>query len=211
MIETKDFAAALARATATSQSGVGSATLLASALDKLTIGRAHHGLALAKVGALNTSDDACIARDYLNAAIDGLSASGQNDQMPLALLARAAFCRSIGDWHAAQRDLDEVEEIAEPGPMRLFLCDMEFESVRLSIARIAAFAPLNGMLDVCPPKPVAPNAAESARLTEEARANLNEARKVVIDCGYHRRDEELAELEAVLLGSLRFADLPPRA
>jgi hypothetical protein len=27
---------------------------------------------------------------------------------------------------------------------------------------------------------------------------------------YHRRDEELAELEAVLAGHRRFADLPPR-
>jgi hypothetical protein len=35
------------------------------------------------------------------------------------------------------------------------------------------------------------------------------ARKLIADCGYHRRDEELAELDAVRAGA-RFADLPPR-
>jgi hypothetical protein len=29
-------------------------------------------------------------------------------------------------------------------------------------------------------------------------------------CGYHRRDEELAELQAVLRGERSFASLPPR-
>jgi hypothetical protein len=29
-------------------------------------------------------------------------------------------------------------------------------------------------------------------------------------CRYHRRDEELAELDAVIAGARRFADLPPR-
>jgi hypothetical protein len=29
-------------------------------------------------------------------------------------------------------------------------------------------------------------------------------------CGCHRRDEELAELDAVIAGARRFADLPPR-
>ena len=40
------------------------------------------------------------------------------------LLARAAFRRAVGDWDGAARDLDEAQEIAEPGPMRLYLCDL---------------------------------------------------------------------------------------
>jgi hypothetical protein len=36
------------------------------------------------------------------------------------------------------------------------------------------------------------------------------ARKLIAECGYHRRDEELAELDAVVAGARRFADLPPR-
>jgi hypothetical protein len=94
--------------------------------------------------------------------------------------------------------------------MRLSLCDMTLERARLAFAKIEAFAPLNGMLDDGPPKPAAPEAAEAARLKDEARADLAEARKLIAACGYHRRDAELGELEAVFEGSRRFADLPPR-
>jgi hypothetical protein len=67
------------------------------------------------------------------------------------------------------------------------------------------------MIDDGPPRPVAPEAEEAARLKEQARANLAAARKLIAACGYHRRDEELAELEAVLADERRFADLPPRS
>jgi len=40
--------------------------------------------------------------------------------------------------------------------------------------------------------------------------NLATARELIERCGYHRRDEELAELETVLAGQRRFADLPPQ-
>ncbi|HEX8165414.1 MAG TPA: TIR domain-containing protein [Beijerinckiaceae bacterium] len=188
--------------------------LLSCALDVLTLGRAHLGLALATVGARRPATEVCddtrTARARLDQAIDSLRDAGQNDYIPRSLLARAAFRRSLGDWDGAARDLDEVEEIAEPGPMRLFLCDRALERARLAFARIEAFAPLNGMIDGGPPQPVAPEAEEAARLREEARVNLAEARKLIAECGYHRRDEELAELEAVLAGERRFADLPPR-
>ena len=76
--------------------------------------------------------------------------------------------------------------------------------------RLAAFAPLNGLIDDSPPKPALPGTEESAKRAEEARANLATARELIERCGYHRRDEELAELEAVRDGHRRFADLPPR-
>jgi hypothetical protein len=82
--------------------------------------------------------------------------------------------------------------------------------VRLAFARLEAFAPLNGLVDDSPPKPALPDAAEAARLHEEVTQNLAAARKLVAECGYHRRDEELAELEDVAAGRRRFADLPPR-
>ncbi len=110
----------------------------------------------------------------------------------------------------AARDLDEVEEIAEPGPMRLHLCDMALERARLAFARIEAFAPLNGLLKASPPNPTVPAADEANRLRDEAAKNLATAAELIQTCGYHRRDEELAELEAVLRGERRFADLPPR-
>jgi hypothetical protein len=185
--------------------------LLAIALDTLTLGRAHFGLAPEDIAPPHPTVTACDATQaYLGEAVDGLRAAGTLDVVPRGLLARAAFCRSVGDWDGAARDLDEVEEIAEPGPMRLFLCDMALERVRLAFARIAAFAPLNGLIDDSPPKPAPPGADESAKLAEEARVNLARARELIETCGYHRRDEELAELEAVLAGHRRFADLPPR-
>jgi hypothetical protein len=94
--------------------------------------------------------------------------------------------------------------------MRLFLCDMALDRARLCFARVEKFAPLRGMFDHSPSNSVAPDSAEAARLAEEARANLIDARKLITDCGYHRRDEELAELEAVLAGLRRFGNLPPR-
>jgi hypothetical protein len=188
--------------------------LLDIALDTLTLGRAHLGLALNANGSQTrmamARDDVSTARARLDAAVDGLRAAGLLDHVPRGLLARASFRRSVGDWDGAGRDLDEVAEIAEPGPMRLHLCDMALERARLAFARIEAFAPLNGMIDDGPAKPAVPKAEEAARLKEEARGNLAEAKKLITDCGYHRRDEELAELEAVLKGERRFAELPPR-
>ena len=183
------------------------------ALDTLTLGRAHLGLALDAAlaePAATACDEARTATARLGDAIDGSRAAGRLEFVPRGLLARAAFRRSVGDWDGAGRDLDEVEEIAEPGPMRLFLCDMALERARLAFARIAAFAPLNGLIDDSPPKPEPPGAAESAKLAEEARANLASARELIERCGYRRRDEELAELEAVRDGHRHFADLPPR-
>jgi hypothetical protein len=184
------------------------------ALDTLTLGRAHLGFALENIASQRPTaavrDDARDARTELGKAVDRLRVSGYLDHVNRGLLARAAFRRSIGDWDGSARDLDEVEEIAEPGPMRLFLCDMALERARLAFARIAAFAPLNGLIDDGPPKPDPPGAEESAKLAEEARANLATARELIARCGYHRRDEELAELEAVRDRRRRFADLPPR-
>ena len=78
------------------------------------------------------------------------------------------------------------------------------------MARCEAFAPLNGLVEPSTPPPALPDAAEAARLLTEARRELDAARKLIADCGYHRRDAELAELDAVATGKSRFADLPPR-
>jgi hypothetical protein len=207
------IAEALDRARQTIEIALQNCWVLAIALDTLTLGRAHLALALEslarRASAASTSDDARAAA-RLDEAVEGLRASGLSEQVPRGLLTRAAFRRSVGDWDGVGRDLDEVEEIAEPGPMRLFLCDCGLERARIALARREAFAPLNGLVEKSPPKPSLPNEAEAAALTTDARRNLASARKLVEECGYHKRDEELAELEAVLDGERRFADLPPR-
>jgi hypothetical protein len=94
--------------------------------------------------------------------------------------------------------------------MRLFLCDCALERARLALARHEAFAPLNGLVEPSRPPPALPDAATAAALREEARRQLDAAHKLIAECGYHRRDEELSELDAVVAGRRRFADLPPR-
>jgi tetratricopeptide (TPR) repeat protein len=182
------------------------------ALDTLTLGRAHLALTLQYWASApsdeTTRDNGRAAAARLDEAVEGLRASGTNDHLPRGLLARAAFRRSIGDWDGAWRDLAEAQEIAEPGPLRLYLCDCALGRARRALARHEAFAPL--IVEPSPPPPALPDAAEAARLLKEARKELNAAGKLIADCGYHRRDAELAELDEVAVGRRRFADLPPR-
>jgi hypothetical protein len=184
------------------------------ALDILTLGRAH--LALASMSMSESVSKALTnwhtrdAADNLNEAVERLRTSGQNDHFSRGFIARAAFRRVIGDWKGAARDLDEAHEIAEPGPMRLLLCDIALEGARLALAQREGFAPLNGLVATSPPPPALPHADVAAALKDEGQRQLDVARKLVAECGYHRRDEELAELDAVIGGGRRFADLPPR-
>jgi hypothetical protein len=209
-----DHAGAHGRAAKIQEWEMESDPLLDRALVRLALGSSHLGLALATIGGAQPAAELGDARTVcvrLDEAVDGLRASGNNnDQVPRGLLARAAFHRGVGDWDGAARDLDEVEEIAEPGPMRLYLCDMALERARLALAKIEAFAPLNGPLDDGPPKPEPPGEAERKRLRDEAAKRLAIAADYIAKCGYHKRDEELAELQAVLSGARAFAGLPPR-
>jgi tetratricopeptide (TPR) repeat protein len=210
-----DHTAARVRASQTLKWARQYGALLDIALDTLTLGRAHLGLALAPASAHQIAATACdnarTARACLDEAVDDVAAAGQSQYVPLGFIARAAFRRSIGDWDAAARDLDEVEEIAEPGPMKLHLCDLALQRARLAFAETEAFAPLNGVLEKHnPQKPVVPSADQTATLKSKAEKQLKIAADYIETCGYHRRDEELAELQAVLRGERKFADLPPR-
>jgi tetratricopeptide (TPR) repeat protein len=194
------------------EGALASPSLLDRGTLRLWMGRAHLALAFSKLSLHQLVDarrDIRAATTCLNEAVDRLGAAGSSHFIPPAMLARATFRRSIGDWDGAGRDLDEVEEVAEPGPMKLFLCDLALERARLAFAKIEAFAPLNDFIDDAPPKPPPPNDVEAASLKEKAAKQLAVAADYIRTCGYHRRDEELAELEAVLRGE-RFADLPPR-
>jgi tetratricopeptide (TPR) repeat protein len=188
-------------------------SLLDGALDLLTLGRIYLDLALdvtqrRPITAFHEHIRNALSR--LNDAVDNLRSANVLEFVALGLLARATFRRRLGDWSGAVRDLDEVEEIAEPGPMKLFLCDMALEHARLAFAKIEAFAPLNGLIDDSPRRPNMPDVAELAGLKDEAAKQLAIAADYIKTCGYRRREEELAELEAVLRAERKFADLPPR-
>ena len=111
------------------------------------------------------------ARGYLDEAVDGLREAGTQDYLPRGLIARTAFYRHAKEFRDAWRDLEEAREIADRGEMKLHLADCALEAVRLNLAE--------GKKD-------------------DARAELEKAKGLVGQTGYHRRDKEIQELLAVL-------------
>jgi tetratricopeptide (TPR) repeat protein len=109
------------------------------------------------------------AAHHLNESVMQLRGAGQLDFYPLGVLARAANLRHIGDFTHAQKDLDGVRLLATRCGMRLHLTDYHLEQARLYVAQSQ---------------------------TDRARPHVGEARKLIADTSYHRRDAELAELEA---------------
>ena len=165
--------------------------LLDIALDHLTLGRAAlYGSALASrnrpgesaptspSSPLGLSEEEqrglTSAATDLDAAVDGLRSAGQLDDLPRGLLTRAWLRFLTGPRTAsgsAQSDLDEAWEIAERGPMRLFMADIHLYRARL-------------FHDVKPYPWTSP------------QEDLAAARKLIEQCGYWRRKEELEDAEA---------------
>jgi hypothetical protein len=107
-----------------------------------------------------------------------LRRSGRQDHLPYGVLTRAllrflAGVRTGAD--SAQKDLDEAWEIAERGPMRLHMADIHLYRARLFFR-------------------------EAEYPWESPEADLTAAEKLINDCGYHRRDEELADAKRLILG-----------
>ena len=117
-----------------------------------------------RINAEGYSERLAAAHRQLTAAVDGLRQSGQIDYIPRGLLTRAWLRFLLDDQAGCEADLDEVQEIAERGPMPLYLAD-------LYLTR--------------------------ARLLRDPAA-LATARDLIAAHGYHRRDEELADAEAIL-------------
>jgi hypothetical protein len=110
------------------------------------------------------------AHTHVEAAVNGLRRAGTMDLLPRALLTRAWLRVLQGNPAAARADLDEAQQIAERGPMRLFLADVHLHRARLFFRENS----------------------------DEARGELRKARALIERCGYHRRDEELRDAEAVI-------------
>jgi tetratricopeptide (TPR) repeat protein len=108
------------------------------------------------------------AHQHLNQAVAGLRETGVQDYLPRGLLARAAFYRFTGEFDNAWDDLHEAQEIAERGDMRLYLVDYHLEAARLI--------------------------RDSGSLPDDAREHLAEAKRLIEETGYHRRDAEVEEL-----------------
>ena len=150
-------------------------SLLAIALDYLSLGRAHLGLALTAPRPAATGEvaeaDFSKARDHLEDALEGLRLASQEFYIPPGLLARAALRRHRGDLSAAESDLSDALEIAERGSMRLHECDAHLECARLCRQRGDR---------------------------EGLQQHVARARKLVEETGYGRRRREVEWLERQL-------------
>jgi len=160
-------------------------SLLDIALDHLSLGRAHLGLALtAPVPAAPGEEaeaDFAQAAEHLDRAVEGLRQAAQELYLPWGLLARATFHRLRGNQSAAVADLSEAQEIADRGGMRLHACDAHLGWARLALQQGDAAA---------------------------AREPVTRARKLVNATGYKRREREVAWLER-RVGVPGSAGVPP--
>ena len=136
--------------------------LLSIALDHLSFGRAHL-----------QQQQLELAQKHLDQAVDGLRAAGTQHNLPWGLLARAELYRQQGDYGKAEKDLQEVLEIAERSEMRLFLCDYHLATARLLKTRTDQALDQN-----------------QAAITH----HLQTAKQIIDQTHYHRRLPELKQL-----------------
>jgi tetratricopeptide (TPR) repeat protein len=153
-------------------------SILSIALDHLSLGRSllYRYVVEAREPGINALGsrplgDTSEAQSHLSAAVDGLRRASYMDELSRGLLSRA-WLRSVqGDKDGACVDLDEAWEIAERGPMRLHMADTHLYRARLFHA--------------AKPYP-----------WDSPHADLAAARKLIEECGYWRRKEELEDAEA---------------
>jgi alkanesulfonate monooxygenase SsuD/methylene tetrahydromethanopterin reductase-like flavin-dependent oxidoreductase (luciferase family) len=89
------------------------------ALDHLSLGRAHLGLAVSAAPGKEAESDFAQAAEHLDHAVEGLRQAGQEILLPSGLLARATVNRLRKNPAAATAALSEALEIANRGGMRL--------------------------------------------------------------------------------------------
>lgn len=153
----------------------GSRNLLDIATNHLTLGRAALYRAILEQFDFHQPNSDLA---HIEQAVAGLHRAGRSDYLPRAYLT-SAWLRSLTGPRtgpdSAQSDLDEAWEIAERGPMKLHMADIHFYRARLFFR-------------------------EAKYPWESPAADLAAAEKLINDCGYHRRDEELADAKRVILG-----------
>ncbi len=140
--------------------------LLDISLDNLTAGRAWllHGLDPENKDKKEQEGAFKKAKDHLDQAVNGLRKSGNQDDLPRGLLARAEYWRTRQQYDLAEQDLAEAYEIAELGSMKLYLVDYHIESGRLCRAQSR---------------------------DGDAQDHFQKAEALIEETGYHRRDREI--------------------
>jgi hypothetical protein len=148
-------------------------------LDHLTISRA-----LFMQQRFRGEDKHDEAREIVDMAVKALREMSQ-PFLASALRLRAQVLSANGGASRAREDLDEAWDIAERGPLRLHMADIHLYRARLFGLRIADRGVRNEVAETYP--------------WESPKADLEAAEKLINDCGYHRRDEELADAKKALL------------
>ena len=156
--------------------------LLSIGLDNLTLARAALYRWLTDPPRPQDSNAAALdaTGEHLTAAVDGLRDSGELDLLPHGLLTWAWWRQVNGDVSGAIEDLDEAWEIAERGSMKLHQTDVLLTRARLGLLP-------DGLKN-----------EEGAYPWGSPREDLDRAAKLIQTCGYHRRDEELADAQTAL-------------
>jgi tetratricopeptide (TPR) repeat protein len=152
-------------------------SLIGIAVAILAVGRAAlYKAVLSELGFPPDSEESEL-KGTLNEAVNGLRRFSHQEYLVPGLLTRAWLQFLSGastGSERAQEDLDEAWEIAERGPMRLHMADIHLYRARLFFR-------------------------EKEYPWESAQADLEAAEKLINECGYHRRDEELADAKRVIL------------
>ena len=161
-------------------------SLLALALDHLTLGRAALYRSILNNSTVHVAQGAiALVRQRLTAALDGLRRAGVQEFIVQGLLSYAWLHFLERDSaptehlkkdceRRAQADLDEAWDIAERGPMRLHLADIHLHRARLFFR-------------------------EKPYPWKSPQDDLAAAEKLIPDCGYHRHDQELADAKQAIL------------
>ena len=171
--------------------------LLDRSLEYLTLGRAHlQQLSLPSTSGRGAGGEGL---HWLDQAVAGLRAAGQQIMLPHGLLARSALHHHTRDFARARQDLQEVFDIADGSGMRLHLTDYHLEMARLLVAEALTPTPLPEVEGLNDPSS-SPSTAERERGLggEGITYHITEAERLINETGYHRRDKELAELKAQL-------------
>jgi hypothetical protein len=167
------------RASRALQGPAANIALLDTALTHLTLGRAAlYEAALEGI----PLDQVNHCRESLQRAVEGLRCSGQQDELSRGLLTRAWLRCLTGAGtgpESAQSDLNEAWEIAERGPMPLFMADVHLHRARL--------------FGLCKDRPANYPWASP-------QYDLAEAQRLIEKHGYWRRKEELEDAEAAAHG-----------
>ncbi|MEO8589212.1 MAG: toll/interleukin-1 receptor domain-containing protein [Flavobacteriales bacterium] len=155
-------------------------------LDHLTLARSAFYVAVVSSDSQTSYNSSPSPVWHLEAALNGFREGGVQLHIPRGLLSRAwiYFVTDHRKGHeSARRDLDEAWEISERSSMKLHMADIHLYRARLFFREEKY-----------------PWDKNSDGTSRGPKDDLVAAERLINECGYHRRDEELADAKKAILG-----------